>query len=90
MSCEIARATYLTDVGRLSLGECRRFGNGFTTGALFWIFARFVKPQGEMELPNDYDDFEATPEEMSANFNEVHASWRLAGPARRDARGRAA
>jgi hypothetical protein len=71
----IERRGYLTNLRQLGFGECRRFGGGFAKGVFFWVISRFVPPQGETELPFDYDEVEARPEDLSANFHEYHATW---------------
>ena len=71
----VEKQVYLTNLRRLGFGECRRFGGGFLKGLFFWGVSRFVPPQGETELPFDYDEAEAQPEDLSVNFHEYHAAW---------------
>lgn len=83
MPTAIRPETYLTNVRQLNFGECRRFGGGLGKGCLFWVLSRFAAPQGETEMPTDYDAIEATLDELSANFHECHAPWREEFAARR-------
>ena len=71
----VEKRVYLTNLRQLGFGECRRFGGGLVKGVIFWGISRFVPPQGETELPFDYDDAEAQPDDLSANFHEYHAAW---------------
>ena len=71
----VEKRVHLTNLRQLGFGECRRFGGGLVKGVIFWGISRFVPPQGETELPFDYDDAEAQPDDLSANFHEYHAAW---------------
>ena len=75
MRAHIEKAVYLTNLRKLGFGECRRFGGSPLKGLLFWSISRFVPPQGETELPVGYDEMEARPEDLSANFHEYHTAW---------------
>jgi hypothetical protein len=55
------KSWYATDLKRLTMGECRRLGEGgWAKGAMLWALTRFMSPKGAERMPLPYDEMETT------------------------------